>query len=80
MLNDVRSFAGVPKPGTECVRIFTPQFAIIAPRSGVAIQGIMDDTGQYGYRFDNASMTESCRVEVGPLPSLPDGIWGKEPN
>jgi hypothetical protein len=41
---------------------------------------MMDDTGQYGYRFGNASMTESCRVEVGPLPSLPEGAWGKEPN
>jgi hypothetical protein len=80
MLNDVRSFAGVPKQGTQAEQIFTPQFAIIAPRSGVASQGIMDDTGQCSYPFGNASMSESCRVEVGPLPSLPDGAWGKEPN
>ncbi|MEH2554551.1 hypothetical protein V1286_002080 [Bradyrhizobium algeriense] len=33
----------------------------------------MDDTGQDSYRFSHASMTESCRVEVGPLPSLPKG-------
>jgi hypothetical protein len=80
MLNHVRSLAGVPKQGTDLMQIFTQQFANIAPRSGVASQGIMDDTGQYGYRFGNASMTESCRVEVGPLPSLPEGAWGKEPN
>ena len=49
-------------------------------RSGGARQGIMDDTGQYSYRFSDASMTESFRVEVGPLPSLPEGAWGKEPN
>ena len=59
------------------MQIFTPHFAIIAPRSGVARQGIMDDTGQHGYRFDNASMTESCRVEVGPLPSLGLGLGGR---
>jgi hypothetical protein len=52
MLNDVRSFAGVPKPGTQGVQIFTPHFVNIAPRSGVASQGIMDDTGQHSYRFD----------------------------
>jgi hypothetical protein len=80
MLKDVRSFSGVPKQGTECVQIFTPQFTIIAARSCVASQGIMDDTGQYGYRFRNASMTESRRGEVGPLPLLPEGAWGKEPN
>jgi hypothetical protein len=37
----------------------------------------MDDTGQYGYRFSDASMTESFRVEVGPLPSLPEGGLGE---
>jgi hypothetical protein len=52
MLNDVRSFAGVPKPGTQCEQIFTPQFAIIAPQSSIPSQGIMDDTRQHGYRFD----------------------------
>jgi hypothetical protein len=52
MLNDVRNFAGVPKPGTQCVQIFTPHFVIIAPQSDVASQGIMDETGQHSYRFD----------------------------
>jgi hypothetical protein len=80
MLNYVRSFAGVPKQGTQCVQIFTPQFATIAPQYTGARQGMMDDTGQYGYRFSDASMTESFRVEVGPLPLLPEGAWGKEPN
>jgi hypothetical protein len=27
----------------------------------------MDDAGQHGYRFANASMTESCRVEIGAV-------------
>ena len=43
-------------------------------------KGPMDDTGQHGYRFDNASMTESRCVELGPLPLLVYGAWGKEPN
>jgi hypothetical protein len=77
MLNYVRNFAGVPKRGTQAVQIFTPQFAIIAPQDTGARQGIMDDTGQYGYRFRNASMTESRRGEVGPLPSLPEGLGGR---
>ena len=37
----------------------------------------MDDAGQHGYRFDNASVTESCRVELGPLPLLVLGLWGR---
>src|SRR3954471_3388485 len=73
----VRSFAGVPKRGTQCVQIFAPQFSTIAPQYTGARQGIMDDTGQCGYRFSSASMTESCRVEVGPLPSLPEGGLGE---
>jgi hypothetical protein len=52
MPNYVRSFAGVPKQGTQRMQIFTPQFTIIAPRSGAASEGIMDDTGQHSYRFD----------------------------
>jgi hypothetical protein len=80
MLNYLRSFAGVPKQGTQVAQIFTPQFAIIAPQNTGARQGIMDDTCQYSYRFSSASMTESCRAEVGPLHRIPDGIWGKEPN
>jgi hypothetical protein len=43
-------------------------------------KGPMDDTDPQGYRFDNASMTESRRVELGPLPLLVYGAWGKEPN
>src|SRR5215207_1670787 len=77
MLNYVRNFAGVPKRGTQALQIFTPQFATIAPQYTGARQGIMDDTGQYGYRFSDASMTESFRVEVGPLPSLPEGGLGE---
>jgi hypothetical protein len=80
MLNYVRSLAGVPKQGTDLAQIFTPHFAIIAPRGTAASQGIMDGTRQYGYRFASASMTESCRVEAGPLPLHPEGAWGKEPN
>jgi hypothetical protein len=80
MLCQIRSLAGVPRQGTDLMQIFTPQLAIIAPQSSIASQGMMDDTGQYGYPFGDDAMTESCRVEVGPLPSLPDGAWGKEPN
>jgi hypothetical protein len=44
-------------------------------------KGSMDDADSHGYRFDNASMTESYGVEPGPLP-LPvhRGLAGKEPN
>jgi hypothetical protein len=60
MLNHLRSFAGVPKPGTKAVQIFTPQFAIIAPQNTGARQGIMDDTCQYKLpfqqRFDDRIM------------------------
>jgi hypothetical protein len=59
------------------MQIFTPQLAIIAPQSSIASQGMMDDTGQYGYPFGDDAMTESCRVEVGPLPSLPEGSLGE---
>jgi hypothetical protein len=37
----------------------------------------MDDTAPYGYPFDNASMTESCCVEVGPLPLLASELGGR---
>jgi hypothetical protein len=80
MLNYVRSFAGVPKQGTQRAQIFTPQFATIAPQNTGGGQGIMDDTCQYRYRFRGVSMTESRRVEMGPLPMLDRGAWGKEPN
>jgi hypothetical protein len=80
MLNHVRSFAGVPKQGTQWAQIFTPQFGIIAPQNTGARQRMMDGSCQYSYRFDNVAMTESCRVEVGPLPLLGRGAWGKEPN
>jgi hypothetical protein len=80
MLNYLRSFPVVPKRGTLSTQIFTPQFAIIAPRKRRCSKGPMDDTGQHGYRFDNASLTESRSVELGPLPLLVDGAWGKEPN
>jgi hypothetical protein len=43
-------------------------------------KGTMDDIGKHDYRFNNAWMTESCRVEMGPLPLLALGAWGKEPN
>jgi hypothetical protein len=33
-------------------------------------KGSIDDPGQHSYRFDNACMTESCCVEMGPLPLL----------
>src|SRR5688572_1525148 len=33
-------------------------------------KGSIDDPGQHSYRFDNARMTESCRVGMGPLPLL----------
>ena len=76
----VRSLAGVPAQGTDLLQIFAPHFAFIAMQSGVASQADMDGTGQDSYPFRNASMTESCRVEVGPLPSPQKGAWGKEPN
>jgi hypothetical protein len=80
MLNYVRSFPVVPMQGTKSAQIFAPQFAIIAPRERRCSKGLMDDSGKHGYRFDNASMTESRSVEVGPLPLLVYGAWGKEPN
>jgi hypothetical protein len=80
MLDYVRSFPVVPKQGTQSAQIFAPQFAIIAPRERRCSKGRMDDAGQHGYRFDNASMTESRSVEPGSLPLLVYGAWGKEPN
>ena len=84
MLNYVRSFPVVPKQGTVSAQIFAPQFSTIAPRERRRSKGLMDDTGQHGYRFDNASMTESRSVGrvlgLGPLPLLVYGAWGKEPN
>jgi hypothetical protein len=80
MLNYVRSFPVVPKQGTKSAQIFAPQFVIIALRERRCSKGLMDDTGQHGYRFDNASMTESRSVGLGPLPLLVYGAWGKEPN
>jgi hypothetical protein len=59
MLSDVRSFAVVPKTGTQISADILPQFATIAPRERHCSKGLMDDTGQQGYHFDNASMTES---------------------
>ena len=48
-------------------------------------KGTMDGKNVHGYLFDNAGVTESYRVEVGPLPLLAVedrllGAWGKEPN
>jgi hypothetical protein len=72
-------FAG-SKAGNLVAQIFAPQFAIIAPRERRCSKGLMDDTGQHGYRFDNASMTESRSVELVSLPLLVYGASGKEPN
>jgi hypothetical protein len=36
----------------------------------------MDDGEQHSYRFDNALMTESCGVELGPLPLPVPCTWG----
>jgi hypothetical protein len=43
-------------------------------------KGSMDDEDCRGYPFDNAGMTESFGVELGPLPLLVLGLAGKEPN
>ena len=37
----------------------------------------MDDAESHGYHFDNASMTESCGVELGPLPLPISGGLGE---
>jgi hypothetical protein len=78
--NYVRSLAGVPSQGTVLLQIFTPQFAIIALREWRCSKGAMDGSIQQGYRFDDAAMTESWRVDMGPLPPLASRAWGKEPN
>ncbi|WP_197082748.1 hypothetical protein [Bradyrhizobium sp. LTSP885] len=78
--NYVRSLAGVPSQGTVLLQIFTPQFATIAAREWRCNKGAMDGPGQQGYRFDDAAVTESWRVDMGPLPPLVSGAWGKEPN
>ncbi len=64
------------------LQIFTPQFATIA-RAGYrrCSKGPMDDPGQYGYRSDNAPMTESWRVDDGAVATAsPIRGLGKEPN
>ena len=78
--NYVRSLAGVPSQGTVLLQIFTPQFATIAAREWRCNKGAMDGSGQQGYRFGDAAVTESWRVDMGPLPLLVYGAWGKEPN
>jgi len=69
---------GVPMHGTLILQVFTPQLENIAHSSRQCSKGPMDDSGQHGYRFDNAAMTESCRVWG---PSQPQ-CWGlgKDPN
>jgi hypothetical protein len=69
---------GVPMHGTLILQVFTPQLQNIAHSSRHCSKGPMDDSGQHGYRFDNAAMTESCRVWG---PSQPQ-CWGlgKDPN
>jgi hypothetical protein len=37
----------------------------------------MDDPESQGYLFDNATMTESCGVELGPLPLPVSGLAGR---
>jgi hypothetical protein len=80
MLNYVRSFPVVPKQGTKSAQIFAPQFATIAARERRCSKGLMDDTGQHGYRFDNASMTESRSVGTGAVAAARLRGLGKEPN
>src|SRR3954451_9843744 len=57
-------FAG-SKAGNLVAQIFAPQFAIIAPRERRCSKGLMDDTGQHGYRFDNASMNRIKKRRTG---------------
>ena len=66
--------------GTQGCRYLRHTCANIARFRRQCSQGLWTVTGQYGYRFDNAWMTESCSVVLGPLPSLRWGAWGKEPN
>ena len=78
MLQSYAWFCAVPKQGTWRSQIFAPHFANIRSFT-VAVQ-------QRFYRRFAAStvtflitlaMTESCRVEVGPLPLLVSGLGGR---
>jgi hypothetical protein len=57
-----------------------PQFEEYQMFEVAVQQSSMDDAACHGYPFDNADVTESYGVEVGPLPQLAFEAWGKEPD
>jgi hypothetical protein len=65
----------VPKHGTVANWHLRHILENIACSEWRCSKGSMDDADSHGYRFDNAVMTESYGVELGPLP-LPVFVLG----
>jgi hypothetical protein len=61
-------------------QVIVPQFEKYQCFGWRCSKGPMDDEVCHGYPSDNARMTESFGVGLGPLPPLVLGPVGKEPN
>jgi hypothetical protein len=61
-------------------QVIVPQFEKYQWFGRQCSKGSMDDEVCPSYPFDNANMTESYGVELGPLPALVLGLAGKELN
>jgi hypothetical protein len=61
-------------------QVIVPHFEKYQWLEGECSKGSMDDEVSRGYPFDNARMTESSGVELGPVPPLVLGPAGKEPD
>ena len=75
--NHMRGFAQFPSREPERSQIFAPHFANIRSIRWQCSKGSMDLRDAYGYRFDNAWMTESLRgtgaIAVARLEGLGEG-------
>ena len=62
------------------LQVIVPQFEKYQWSRWQCSKGSMDDQSWRGYFLDDARMTESFGVELGPLPLTVLGLAGKEPN
>ena len=78
MPSNLRNFAWFLRREPERSQIFTPHFTTIRhPSVAHAAKVLWTSRVQHGYRFHNASMTESCCVEWDHCRCLAAGLGGR---
>jgi hypothetical protein len=77
--DQVRVNARGSEAGNRCRLAFAPHIRKYCMFLLRCSKGSVDDRDEPDYVFNEAGMTESFGVELGPLPLPVLGAWGKEP-